>query len=115
MGISGGGGGAVLIVRDEVNCKFDGIGADVRRRVMRHMTKEVPHARFTDAYEMGRWDGKVRFFDQGGNTYVNLLDEVFPILEREGVEFSLDDRRADFDFRIPDISADHFSHVKWPR
>ena len=66
------------------------------------------------AVKLGRWDGTVSFFSQGGLTYVNLLEEIVPILEDNNYTFDLDDRRQQWDLKFEPVKADTFSHVTWP-
>jgi len=66
------------------------------------------------AVKLGRWDGTVSFFSQGGLTYVNLLDQIVPILEDNNYTFDLDDRRQAWDLKFEPVKEDTFSHVTWP-
>ena len=66
------------------------------------------------AVKLGRWDGTVSFFSQGGLTYVNLLEEIVPILEDNNYTFDLDDRRQQWDLKFEPVREDTFSHVTWP-
>ena len=66
------------------------------------------------AVKLGRWDGTVSFFTQGGLTYVNLLEEIVPILEDNNYTFDLDDRRQQWDLKFDPVREDTFSHVTWP-
>jgi len=67
------------------------------------------------AVKLGRWDGTVSFFSQGGLTYVNLLEEIVPILEDNNYTFDLDDRRQAWDLKFEPVKQDTFSHVTWPQ
>ena len=67
------------------------------------------------AVKLGRWDGTVSFFSQGGLTYVNLLEEIVPILEDNNYTFDLDDRREAWDLKFEPVKQDTFSHVTWPQ
>ena len=67
------------------------------------------------AVKLGRWDGTVSFFSQGGLTYVNLLDQIVPILEDNNYTFDLDDRRQSWDLKFEPVKEDTFSHVTWPQ
>ena len=67
------------------------------------------------AVKLGRWDGTVSFFSQGGLTYVNLLEEIVPILEDNNYTFDLDDRRQQWDLKFEPVKQDTFSHVTWPQ
>ena len=67
------------------------------------------------AVKLGRWDGTVSFFTQGGLTYVNLLDEIVPILEESNYTFDLDDKRESWDLKFEPVTAETFSNKTWPK
>jgi superfamily II DNA or RNA helicase len=103
-----------IIIKDEVNVKLDGLDLVTRRKLTNKFKYEIPGARFMPAVKLGRWDGTVSFFTQGGLTYVNLLEEIVPILEENNYTFDLDDRRQSWDLKFEPIKEDTFSHVTWP-
>ena len=105
---------ATLIINDEVNCRFTGLDVETRRILKKEMGVFMPHAKHTPNYKLGRWDGWIRFFSVGGVTYVNLLEEIMPIVVDRGYSVSMVDNRKKFDFDVPDVDADFFSHRKWP-
>ena len=45
------------------------------------------------ARKLGRWDGKIRFFDKNGRTYLKLLEQIAPMLDSWGYELRLHDER----------------------
>jgi len=105
-----------LIIKDEVNVKLEGLELDTRRRLVNHFKYDVPYARYLPAVRLGRWDGKVAFFQLGGSTYVNLLPDIIPMLEDAAYDIELDDQReyrTTFDF-VP-VQEDTFSEHAWPR
>ena len=104
-----------IIIRDEVNVKLDGLDLVTRRKLTNKFKYEIPGARFMPAVKLGRWDGTVSFFTQGGLTYVNLLEEIVPILEENNYTFDLDDRRQQWDLKFEPVREDTFSHVTWPK
>ena len=75
---------------------------------------EIPGARFMPAVKLGRWDGTVSFFTQGGLTFVNLLEDIVPILEDNNYTFDLDDRRQTWDLKFEPVKEDSFADVTWP-
>jgi superfamily II DNA or RNA helicase len=104
-----------LIIQDEVNCQFSGLEADFRRRLCSKMKRDIPNARYMPAVRLGRWDGKKEFFYINGSTYVNLLDQILPLIEAEGYDIELVDQRdyqTEFDFEA--VTADSFKHALWP-
>jgi hypothetical protein len=84
---------ATIIIRDEVNIKIEGLELDARRSLVNTFKYDVPYARYLPAVRLGRWDGKVSYFQLGGSTYVNLLPEIIPILEKFNYDIELDDQR----------------------
>ena len=105
---------ATIIIRDEVNIKIEGLELDARRALVNAFKYDVPGARYLPAVRLGRWDGKVSYFQLGGSTYVNLLPEIIPILEKFNYDIELDDQReysTTFDFER--VTETTFSHIMW--
>jgi superfamily II DNA or RNA helicase len=76
---------------------------------------DVPYARYLPAVRLGRWDGKVSFFQLGGSTYTNLLPEILPTLEKFDWDIELDDQR-DYTttFQFQQVTENTFAHKTWP-
>ena len=107
---------ARILIRDEVNIKIDGLELDARRKLVNSFKYDVPYARYLPAVRLGRWDGKVSYFQLGGSTYVNLLPEIIPILEDFNYDIELDDQRdysTTFEFRP--VTEDSYAHIAWPK
>ena len=106
---------ATIELRDEINTKIHGLTTRHKQDLQKKFSFMVPHAYFTPAYRLGRWSGKVHFFTFGGVTYINLLDEIIPILVEQGYELEVDDQREQWDFDLPkSIDADYFRDKIWP-
>ena len=106
---------AKLIIRDEVNVKIEGLDLVERKKLVDKFKYEIPGARYQPAVRLGRWDGKVAFFNLGGTTYINLLPEIIPYLVDRGYDVEIEDTR-DYTttFEFDKIKEDSFSHVTWP-
>lgn len=103
-------------ILDEVNIKIEGLDLDVRKKLVNTFKYLNPAARYLPAVRLGRWDGKVAYFQLGGSTYVNLLPEIIPILDDYDYDIDLDDRRTystKFEFAL--MSEDTFSDRVWPK
>ena len=107
---------ATIIIRDEVNIKVEGLELDVRKKLVNTFKYEIPGARYQPAVRLGRWDGKVAYFQLGGSTYTNLLPEIIPILENFNYDIELDDQR-DYctTFEFDQVAEDTFSGQVWPK
>jgi superfamily II DNA or RNA helicase len=107
---------ATIIIRDEVNIKIEGLDLDVRKSLVNAFKYENPAARYMPAVRLGRWDGKVAYFQLGGSTYTNLLPEIVPILEKFNYDIELDDQRTYSNtFQFDTMREDTFSTITWPK
>jgi len=107
---------AKLLIKDEVNVSIKGLELDARRRLLNMFKYEVPYARYLPAVRLGRWDGKVSYFQLGGSTYINLLPQILPVLEEMKYQIDLDDQREyKTKFEFDEVSADTFANKTWPK
>ena len=107
---------ATIVIRDEVNIKIEGLDLDMRRRLVSAFKYDVPYARYLPAVRLGRWDGKVSYFQLGGSTFTNLLPEILPLLEQYNWDVGLDDQRdysVTFDFAP--VTETTWAHKVWPK
>ncbi len=105
-----------LIIKDEVNVRFEGLDVITRRKISDKLKYFLPYAYHLPAYKLGRWDGNIRFCDIGGRTYLNLLDKILPIIEEQDYEVEVEDNRGthDFQFQLIDESI-HFDKTWGPK
>ena len=105
-----------LHIHDEVNVKIEGLDLDARRTLVNKFKYDVPYARYLPAVRLGRWDGKVSFFQLGGSTYVNLLPEIIPMLEQMNYDIELNDTREySTTFNFESVKEDTFANKTWPK
>lgn len=104
-----------LVIKDEVNIKFENLSLDHRKHLSNKFKFEIPYARHLPAVKLGRWDGKVSFFGLGGNTYLALVGEILPILEDAGVYVELEDQRTPHNFEFKLIDQNYLADIKWPK
>jgi len=107
---------ATIHVRDEVNVKIEGLDLDARKTLTNKFKYDIPYARYLPAVRLGRWDGKVSFFQLGGSTYVNLLPDIIPVLEDLNYNIDLEDHR-DYStvFTFSSATEDTFADKTWPK
>jgi superfamily II DNA or RNA helicase len=106
---------ATITVKDEVNCKIQGLELADRKTLMKMFEYEIPGARYLPAVKLGRWNGKVSYFSLAGSTYVNLLPEILPLLDQAGYDLELEDtRNYTTTFNFNKVSETSFSNYTWP-
>lgn len=103
-----------IILKDEVNCKIEGLDLQTRRKCEQKLKFLMPYARHVPAYKLGRWDGCVGFFTMGGSTFVNALSHVIPILQEQKYEFEVEDHRTPWDLKFTKVTETHFNDRVWP-
>jgi len=107
---------AKLLIKDEVNVKIEGLELGTRTALVKRYKYEVPGARYQPSVRLGRWDGKVPFFNLGGTTYINLLPEILPYLDDQGYDIEvIDTREYRTTFEFKEVNEHSYSHIKWPK
>lgn len=107
---------ATLRIRDEVNVKIEGLAVSDRNELVKRFKYEVPGARYLPAVRLGRWDGKVSYFQLGGSTYINLLPDILPYLQDRGYDIDIEDvREYKTSYEFTPVTEDSFNHILWPK
>jgi superfamily II DNA or RNA helicase len=105
---------AKLIIRDEVNVKFENLDLDTRKELVKKFKYFNQAARYQPAYKLGRWDGCTSFFGLGGTTYVSMLDQILPYLESQGYYIEVEDERVSPVLEFEKIKEDFWGDLCWP-
>ena len=107
---------ARLIIKDEVNVKIEGLDLADRTALVKKFKYEIPGARYQPSVRLGRWDGKVAFFQLGGSSYINLLPDILEYLDSKGYDIEVDDLR-DYrtQFEFTQFTEDTFADQTWPK
>ena len=103
-----------IILKDEVNCKIEGLDLDTRKKCEKELKFFLPYARHVPAYKLGRWDGCQSYFTIGGVSYINLLDRILPIIMADGYQIEIEDNRKHNNFEFDAVDQTTFQHKVWP-
>ena len=105
-----------LVIRDEVNVKFENLDLSMRKHLVNKFKYQIPYARYLPAYKLGRWDGTVSFFGLGGTTYVSMLEEVLVELDNKGVYVEVEDLREQTQLKFNKINENYWKDqgTVWP-
>ena len=104
----------IIEIKDEVNVKIHDLDLVTRRQLEKKFKYFLPHAYHVPAYKLGRWDGCVSFFSMGGVTYLNLLDDIIPILN-EKYDIKLKDKRKNQTFNFNEVTSTIHNKLAWPK
>jgi len=97
-----------ITVRDEVHCHVTGLEPQDHEFLMKKFALMVEGAFFMPLYKLGRWDGKVKFFEPSGKVYTRLLPDILPFIDGWGYEVNLQDLRKPVPVIKTRIDADRF-------
>lgn len=106
---------ARIIIKDEINCKIEGLDLDTRKELVKKFKYFQQSARYQPAYRLGRWDGCVGFFGLGGTTYLSLLDRIIPLLTQWGYYIEIDDHRISPPLEFDEITEEFWGELCWPK
>lgn len=109
--------GVKLVLKDEVNIKFEGLPLDARRKLVNTFKYEVSYARYQPAYRLGRWDGTISLFGLGGNGYLTQLERILEILTKMGIAIDdIEDHRETNDLTFTKITETYWADqgILWP-
>jgi superfamily II DNA or RNA helicase len=106
-----------LVIKDEVNIKFENLPLDARKKLANAFKYEIPYARYHPAFKLGRWDGMVSMFGLGGNGYLNQLETVFSILSSLKIQVDeVEDLRVTHDLSFTPVTENYWADLGkvWP-
>lgn len=102
-------------ISDEVNCKITGLDLHARKALVNKFKFQLPYARHLPSVRLGRWDGCKNFFALGGSTYINLLPEILPILEKYDSDIELvDHRQYTKQINLVPVDVNSYNSFLWP-
>lgn len=109
--------GIKLIIKDEVNIKFEGLPLDARKKLANTFKYEDPTARYRPAFKLGRWDGTTSMFGLGGNGYLSQLEKCFEVLADLDIDIGeVEDLRKPVQIQFDEVKASYWADMgkTWP-
>lgn len=106
---------AIIKIQDEINALLIGLDGKAITTLFEHFGLFTGNHFFSPKFKLGIWDGKIRFFSKTGQTYVQLLPEIIPILKKLGWTFELIDNRKSWVIDIPPIDKNYLSAYPDPK
>jgi len=100
-----------ISLKDEVGCVITGLTPADNKFLWEKFGIFIEGHFFHPAVKLGRWDGKVRFFEPSGKTYIRLLDRIIPHLVSWGYDIQLEDKRVPVKHPENRASVDMFGHI----
>ena len=104
----------IIEIQDYKNMRLKNLSPKTRRKCSDRLKFKDPKARYMSSVKLGRWDGTFSYCSIGGQTYINFLPILYPIIEEDGYEFEVVDNRDLDHLYFPKIDKNLFSDVVWP-
>jgi len=96
-------------VRDEVYMTIAGLAPSDHKFLFDKFSVFVDGYFFMPAYKLGRWNGKIAYYDNTGKVYFRFLEEILPYLEKWGYEIELHDERRPVSLVTTRLTKDWFN------
>ena len=101
-------------ILDEVYVAFVGLRQTDLDYFYTKYSEFAPNYFFNPRFKIGQWDGKIRFFQKTGKTYLYLLEEILPEIISLGYTVSLEDLRSVVLKEPALVDVDIFAHINHP-
>jgi superfamily II DNA or RNA helicase len=102
---------AKISIKDEVYCFVTGLATQHQKVLFDKFGILIEGAPFHPAVKLGRWDGKIRFFEPTGKTYNRILDQIVPELLAWEYEIEIEDKRVQVKRPEHRATSDMFGHI----
>lgn len=104
---------ATVHIKDYTNCLISGIDRKTISECQSKLTFWYPSFRFSPAYKLGRWDGKISLWKNGWVNNSLITSDLLDVIENNGYVIDLVDDRVFPDIHIPLITTeDMFGEVQ---
>lgn len=100
-----------ISIKDEVFCFVTGLSAPDQKFLFDKFGIQIEGHFFHPAVKLGRWDGRIRFFEPTGKTYNRLLDQIVPHIIKWGYELEIEDKRVQVKAPTDRATPDMFGHI----
>ena len=100
-----------IVLIDEVNCACLGMSQHHTLYFYEKYGIHTENYFFSPKYQLGSWDGKIRYFHKTGKTFITLLDEIVPAIVEFGYDIEIEDKRKSLPVKPEPIDESFFSHI----
>lgn len=96
---------------DEVTAVVVGLHGDHLEHLYNKFAVPAANYFFNPRFKLGQWDGKIRYFQKSGRTYIYLLEDILPQLVRFGYKIAIEDLRTAPNEAPELITNQVFAHI----
>jgi superfamily II DNA or RNA helicase len=99
---------ATIKILDEINIAVIGLTQKELEELSLKFSVYAKGYNFHPLFKLRKWDGKIRYFNKSGASYLNLASEIVPELIRMGYSVKYVDKRKYHNIDIPKIDETYF-------
>jgi hypothetical protein len=99
-------------LKDEINCVILGLSPEQHENLYDKFGYKTKNYFFNPRYKLGVWDGKLRFYNKSGSTYIYLLNKIIPQLMKWKCDIELKDDRKSIIVTPELVNENMFAHIK---
>jgi superfamily II DNA or RNA helicase len=101
-----------VVIDNEINCRIAGLAPQDLTSLWDKFGFYAEGYRWMPKFQLGQWDGKIRFFDKNGKTFTKMLDEIIPYLASWNYDVDLRDDRIPVKVISDRVTSDYFDNIK---
>lgn len=98
-------------ILNEVYVAFVGLHATDLTYFYNEYAEFAPNYFFNPRFKIGQWDGKIRFFEKTGRTFLYLIEEILPKIAAMGYRVEVEDLRNTSIPSARPINDQIFAHI----
>lgn len=102
---------ATIWLKDEINCVIMGLSDEHHEYFHNKFAYKAKNYFFNPKFKLGTWDGKIRFYSKGGQTYMYLIQHILPKLRKWGYTVTLQDDRKAMNCDPGPVDENIFAHI----
>lgn len=100
-----------ITLSDEVNCVINGLLSHHVFELYDMFGIYTTNYKFAPNYQLGKWDGKIRYFHKTGKTFYHLLPTIIPIITKWKYNIQIIDNRKTTYIKIKNITNKFFADL----
>lgn len=101
-----------IVIDNEVNCRLTGLTPQDLHSLWDSFGFFFDGYRFTPKFQLGQWDGKIRYVNKNGKTFTKILDEIIPYITNWNYEIDIKDQRLPIELISERIDENYFDKIK---
>ena len=101
-----------IVIDNEVNCRITGLTPQDLKSLWEAFGFFKDGYRFMPKFQLGVWDGKIRYVDKNGKTYTKILDEIIPYIIGWNYEIEIKDNRLPINLVEERVDENYFDKIR---